>query len=322
MTDLGQTTTEHSELDNLSTLKNHSDNIGSINNLEENGGSQPISIKELKCGNCCYKRGNNEDYQQFGSGKDECICRPRYICKWCCGIGTVCALLLIIIIFAGILPAVAQSSMDNASLIQVYLSMINPTKDSITMNSTLMIVNAGSFDATMEATTATLLYGGKEVGKFEQPKVTINGGTGSTFSLLTQINITTASGKALFQTMAKKILNGTDVTITFKAKPKLQPKIMGINFPKVSVNLNKDLVIPGSKMQQPYIRNFSVKSGGNNFTMGYAAIEFSIPSSLHIFGQNVKMAIYDTHNLSLGYSVIPKMSLIPGYNKIEGAQTW
>ena len=272
-----------------------------------------------KC-NCCMRRYNNNDYQEFGdeSGKYESVLRVKYCCKWCCGIGTILLLLIIIIIFSVILPSVAQSSMDNASLIQIDLSMNNPTNNSIELNATLQVVNAGMFSAELGQTSATLLYKNEKVGTFIQPKINIAGNTGVTFNLLTTININTINGKQLFQKMAKEILNGNDVSVSFKSSPKLQPKIMGIKFQSISVSMNKDLIIRGSKMENAYIKQFDIKNTTQNVTFGFATIEFSIGSALKIYGKNINMSLYDIYNNQLGYSIIPKMKLIPGYNKLIG----
>eukprot|EP01083_Nonionella_stella_P240462 840594_1 len=182
----------------------------------------------LSC-NCCIM-SYNEDYSELGNNT-QYICRWRYFCKWFCGLGTIFVLLAVIIIFTAYLPAVAQTSMDNAQLIQIYMSMTNPTKNSITLNSTLQIVNSGQYQATLQSTKATLLYKNKVIGTFIQPDIAISAGTGATFSLATPINITTNSGKELFRNMSGEILKGNAVTIAFSAKPKLKPKVFGIAMP-------------------------------------------------------------------------------------------
>ena len=226
-------------------------------------------------------------------------------------------MLVVIIAFSAIVPNLAQSSMDNAQLNQLYLSMMAPTENNITINATIQIVNAGSFAATVASSTATLFWETQKLGTLSLPSISIEATTGGTFSLLSPLQIATDSEKAVFQNMSTALLKGNDVTLTLKASPTLKPKVIGISLPKYKVDLKKDLVIPGAALQTPYIRHIRLTNFTETAIFAAATIEFSMASSLHLFGGALEVDVYDADRNKLGVAKMPDFRFQRGYNAVR-----
>eukprot|EP01084_Bolivina_argentea_P290926 499879_1 len=312
---------KRTELDELSTTINSQNNTqnSSLNVLISSKKSRSANISLFSNINCCL--ASRDKYSRLDDGNNEYVIRVKVASKWCCGLGTIGLILFLLILFFAYIPSAAQSSMNNASLIQIYLSMIKPTNDSIVLNSTLQIVNAGQYDATIDSTKSMLVYDGTEIGTFLLPKLNINANLGATFSLMETINMDTKTGRDAFQKMATKLLSGNDVIITFKSTPKLILKLGPLSISVGKVTMNKDLLIKGTVMQSSSIKNFTILVMNTTEIGGIAEIEFGVSSQLHVEGGDVEMEIYDIWNNQLGVSYIPSMVLHPGYNKLSNIST-
>jgi len=303
--------------------------ISSEHSLNSANGNEPIPLRNVGRGsdsehfsgifsrcNCCMK-SFNEDYS--GMHEKTYVCRWGYCCKWCCGISCGIALLVLIAIFAAIIPIAAHSSMDTAQLIPQYIGLINPTENGITINSTMQIVNAGSWAATIASSKGSLHWNGHRLGTLSLPSISVEATIGATFSMMSDVEVNEEE-KVIFQRMTRLLLNGTDVTMTLKTETTVQPKVMGISLLKYTVNMEKDLVVPGAKLQNMYIRDMTMGKSNATTVLAKATGEFSSPSTLHLFDENaMEVNVYDAHANQLGYAVFHNFTLQSGYNRVENS---
>ena len=107
---------------------------------------------------------NDEDLVQKGSSGR---------CGWCswkkCCLGTSLTITIITIVlllwtFLSFAPRFAQETLDNAQMEVLGGSIYDPTNDSVTMNTTIMVSNAGMVDGTLHSIEVSVSNEGIEIG--------------------------------------------------------------------------------------------------------------------------------------------------------------
>ena len=107
---------EKSELDDLSTYPQPSNVAPNVNGINAKA-SDPDWAEHMtgvfSACNCCAKRYNENYNAMEGGGGVVYVCRWRYACKWLCGIGSLVTLIVLIIVFASIVPVRACIHSDS-----------------------------------------------------------------------------------------------------------------------------------------------------------------------------------------------------------------
>eukprot|EP01083_Nonionella_stella_P075841 206361_1 len=300
----------------------------SRSNIQQNsinpGNTKSFNGPGLLACNCCIRRSDSFGLQYSHieeEGGAAYVCRWRFCCRWFCIIFSIILAIVLLILFLAYVPNAAQTYMDNGSLIPSYIAIQNPTNVTVDMNTTLQVVNTGPYDCIVHPTTVTLLHNGHKIGIFAQPQIDITGGVGATLSLLAKVHSRSIAEREAFRNMSTLLFRGYDQVITFKATPDVSVKIMGMKLAKVSVTMEKDISLIGSALQNPYIRNLTITVMNTTSVVGFSEIEFSIASTLHVLTENVTFDLYDRFNNHLGTAFVPKMDVVPGYNKVNNIRT-
>ena len=200
-------------------------------------------------------------------------------------LASVLLVLLLLLTFLGIVPAVISSAMGSARLSLADIRISQPSADRMQLNCTLRISHAGAFDAQLHATTVSvsqLMADGSysaQFGRLELAPLLLSGDTtaavGSAFLV---------TDSAAFDSFMRSLLAEAAVTWHLSASASVTPLLGGLQLPTYSsVALEKDVTVSGcGGLNQSSVDAFSLL--GSNLTHVNIALSLTLlnPSEFSI----------------------------------------
>ena len=91
------------------------------------------------------------------------------MCLFNLNINHLLLLTTFLILYFGVAPEFAQTTLDNASMDIINGTISNPTNSSITLQTTIMISNAGFLSGQLHESTVTVSNNGTKIGTMKMP---------------------------------------------------------------------------------------------------------------------------------------------------------
>mmetsp|Transcript_48076 Transcript_48076/g.77014 ORF Transcript_48076/g.77014 Transcript_48076/m.77014 type:complete len:624 (-) Transcript_48076:44-1915(-) len=272
------------------------------------------SINAVASGNLDDADDVDDEYEH-GKKTRKCLC-----CTWKCVCLsstltiTVSLIILFLTAYFVLAPKFAQSTLNYASMDIINGTISNPTSDSITLQTSIVVSNAGFLDGSLAASTVTVTNDGITIGTMQMPQLNTKANENTAVSVSSVLQISNATQ---FKISCKKLLQNTDQVWHLSGNDIVLTVDTGF-FGKVaySVNIDKDLILKGSNLYDFVASDFNVNAATNDTVTTLSNLNF-ISSSIFSFRlPDSLMAVY-LHDTYIGYAPLAAFSIKPGLNVLS-----
>ena len=209
-------------------------------------------------GPCLWKRPRGQDYKPGCASSSNCW---RFACssaKRQCFSLLVTLLVLIVVLLPlviwVIVPAQATHYVQGATIRLVHAQLSDFSPSQAHLNATVVIGNAGPFDASLDSFEASLSYGGVRFGSLPFPSMKVDANKEHTIHMSAQLRVDAAAAMAQSLKPAMKgepslwqVGGSVDVTI--------------MGFLKATVDLENAMPLPSLKLEAVNAYNLEPRSG-------------------------------------------------------------
>jgi hypothetical protein len=227
---------------------------------------------------------DDDELEELLRAKHVLFCKWRTCFLWTLGILSTIALIAVLVIFLWLVPHTAQQSARDTSMVHTDVVIYAIDVDSLRMNATMILENAGSHRAVIKRTRASVHTRfpfidpatnktTTKFGELELPEIRIAPNKASAFNISTLINLT--SIPALKRDVGR-LLTDIDVKWYIVCRPTITVHFGGSTV-NTKVHSNNTVLLRGTKLANMHASNLTVV--GASETQIYAFGQMTMASS-------------------------------------------
>eukprot|EP01084_Bolivina_argentea_P165160 286986_1 len=221
-------------------------------------------------------------------------------------------IIILIVIFTYILPHIAQNTINYATMDIINGTMYNPTNSTITLNATIQVSNTGMFSGIIPPITSTVSNDNIKIGTMKMPQIKTVANQPTIISITTVLYVTNSTQ---FKKSTKQLMQNIDQIWKISAN---NLKI-SVGILRFTVNLNKDLRLPGIHLYDFVASNFDANSATNVSINAISDLDFVSDTILTLILPMILLQMY-TNNVYIGYVVMNNLTIKRGHNIIKNQQ--
>lgn len=226
--------------------------------------------------------------------------------------------LLLPIVFWVVVPVVTQSCIQGANIRLLAAQISNATSNTLFLNATLQISDAGPFNAALDSFTASLHSGERVIGQIRFPPVSIAGSASTTVKVAAPIQVSDSSA---LRSSLRQMFAGKDVQ--WVAEADLELTVLG--FLRTSSALRNPITLPAVPIDYALASDLEPTSGNGtsgemNASVTMSFYSWSILEIVGIGDLTLEMFYLDklTNTNKLGQVVLQDFKCLKGRNRING----
>lgn len=236
-----------------------------------------------------------------------------------CAISIFVVLLLlgitVAVLWFVVAPNLVDAAIRDAELGFVRLEMLDPVNNTISLNATAQLKNAGAFGATIKSSPMELVFQGVPFGAFVTPDIRTEANTDLNFTMEVEMEVINQTAFDLF---AREMVDSEEISADLKGRVKVRARVAGLTLPFNNVKFEKSVSLLGLQgLKNVSFDEFDVFEDENGFLIGDASVEIYSPSNVELLplGQLSLDLQYD--NISMATVVSDDTDLVPGPNELQ-----